>query len=103
MKELIDNLCQLTVKRQIHWDTIDNLNIHGMPYSQQFQHILPDKSFFAKSGDRIFIVLYGEVRDFIRLQTVKHYFLQELIGDDIHKVNASEHDIIKLHTIITIT
>ncbi|MCO4527329.1 hypothetical protein QM369_00240 [Streptococcus lutetiensis] len=103
MKEFIDNLCQLTVKKQITWETIHHLNVHGEPYSQQFQHILPDKSFFTNYDGRTLIVLYGEVRDFIRSETVRRYFFQELVGDEIQRLKAPESEVIKLHTIITIT
>ncbi|EHG11699.1 hypothetical protein [Streptococcus intermedius] len=99
---IINKLSTLTLNHQIKWNTIDHLTVRGTPYSQQFQHILPDKSFFTKYEGKTFVVLYGEIRDFFRNRTIENYFLQEIQGETIEDVNVPEEDIIKLHTIISL-
>ncbi|CRQ98852.1 TPA: hypothetical protein TVW26_001807 [Streptococcus equi subsp. equi] len=102
MTPSIDLLCQLTVEKQLFWETIDKLIVNESPYSQQFQHILPNKSFFTEFDSEIIIVLYGEVKDLFSDRIKKGYYLQTLIDNTIEKVNAPEVDVVKLHTLITI-
>ncbi|TQE88702.1 hypothetical protein FH692_04860 [Streptococcus suis] len=102
MNPSIDLLCQLTVEKKLTWKTIDKLLVNEIPYSIQFQHILPDKSFFTEINSKIFIVLYGEVRDFLSGRIKRGYYLKTLIDDTIENVDASEVDVVKLHTLITI-
>ncbi|MGT2961112.1 hypothetical protein [Streptococcus caballi] len=103
MTNLIDELCELTVKHQLNWTTIDNLIIHGQPYSERFQHILTNKSFFTSYKDQTIIVLYGEVRDFINQRTVANFFLQTYTNGHVEKLEFPEVDIVKLHTLITLS
>ncbi len=89
-------------RKKLTWKTIDKLLVNEIPYSIQFQHILPDKSFFTEINSKIFIVLYGEVRDFLSGRIKRGYYLKTLIDDTIENVDASEVDVVKLHTLITI-
>ncbi|HEL2382932.1 TPA: hypothetical protein TZS71_000672 [Streptococcus suis] len=102
MNPSIDLLCQLTVEKKLSWKTIDKLLVNEIPYSIQFQHILPDKSFFTEINSKIIIVLYGEVKDLLRDRIKKGYYLKTLTDDTIENVDVPEVDVVKLHTLITI-
>ncbi|MGT2834054.1 hypothetical protein ACVRZC_01690 [Streptococcus hyointestinalis] len=102
MTPSIDQLCQETLAGHLKWDTIDNLIVNNAPYSLQFQHILPDKSFFTTIESETIIVLYGEVRDIFRDSIKKGYYIQTLVDNNIEDVDIPEVDVVKLHTLITI-
>lgn len=103
MENLIDELCTLTIKHDLKWDTIDHLIIDGQPYYQKFQHILADKSFFTSYKGQTIIVLYGEVRDFLRQRTVSNFFLQTYVNGQIKRLEFPEVEIVKLHTLISLS
>ena len=103
MDTLLRELSQLTLKNQLHWNTIDKLIVNGTPYSTQFQHIIAEDSYFTEYKSQTVIILYGEVRDFFEDRIHKGYFLQTLQQGTIKDINASEREIVKLHTLITMT
>lgn len=102
MNPSIEQLCQLTVEKQLSWKTIDKLIVNEIPYSLQFQHMLPNKSFFTEIDSKIIIVLYGEVKDLLQNRIKKVYYLKILIDNNIQPIDAPEVDVVKLHTLITI-
>lgn len=101
-KELVDKLCNLTLQHQLNWKSIDQLNVNGIPYSNHFQHILGQQSFFTKYENKVIIVLYGEVTDWVDHHKIRHYYLQELTDNTPVTIEAPVRDIAKLHTLIQI-
>ncbi|MCK1204048.1 hypothetical protein [Streptococcus uberis] len=103
MDNLINELVTLTIEKKIKWNTIDHLFIDGHAYSDNFQHIIANKSFYTNYQNKIVIVLYGEVRDFWNQRTVSNFFIQFYSDGKIEKLKFDEHEIVKLHTLITLT
>ena len=101
--ELINQLCNLTIDKELKWQTIDNLIVNGQPYSEHFQHVLPKKSFFTDYNGNKIVVLYGEMGAIFDEQIIGQYFIQEISGDQISQLEVPEKTIVKLHTIITLS
>ena len=101
--EMIDQLCNLTIDKELRWQTIDNLIVDGRPYSQHFQHILPNKSFFTEYNGKEIVVLYGEMGGLFDDQIIGQYLIQEISGNQIYQLEVPEQNIVKLHTIITLS
>ncbi|MCK1257227.1 hypothetical protein O8I67_05045 [Streptococcus uberis] len=103
MNNLIEELCSLTIDHKLKWLTIDNLIIDGHAYSENFQHIIAEKSYFTSFKNQTIIILYGEVRDFINQRTVSNFFIQSYTSGQIERLEFPEVEIVKLHTIISLT
>lgn len=101
--EIIDQLCNLTIDKKVQWQTIDNLIVNGRPYSQHFQHVLSNKSFFTEFNGKTIVVLYGEMGGIFDEQIISKYFIQEISDNQVNQLEVPEQNIVKLHTIVTLS